>query len=334
MEKYLQKGIIEQSEHEYGEVLSHIFIRPKPDGSHRLILNLSKLNDHVEKVSFKMETLKTALYLIEKNCYFAKIDLKDAFYSIPINKKFKKYLKFMWNGQLYSFTCLPNGLSPASRIFTKTLKPVFSSLRKMGNTNVAYIDDSLLKSNTYQACEQNVADTLSLVDSLGLTTHPEKSILRPTQSIEFVGFLLNSVDMTVRISGRKATDIKRQAYRIRNSKIITIRDFSQLVGKLVATEPGVTYAPLYYKMLELDRDAALKRSAGNFDDFMSASEKSKLCLDWWVNNVENSYRPISNGPPQRKIESDSSMIGYGGHDLTNNIQFSGKWNEKEKNMQY
>ena len=77
LQKFLDKGVIEESSPEKGEILSHIFIRPKSDGSHRLILNLSKLNDHVEKVSFKMETLKTAIHLVEKNCFFAKIDLKD-----------------------------------------------------------------------------------------------------------------------------------------------------------------------------------------------------------------------------------------------------------------
>ena len=99
-------------------------------------------------------------------------------YSIPVNQNFRKFLKFYWKGKLYSFTCLANGLSSASRIFTKVLKPV--SLRKMGNTNVAYIDDSLLKSLTYEACKLNVVDSLTLVDSLGLTVHPDKSILEPT----------------------------------------------------------------------------------------------------------------------------------------------------------
>ena len=134
--------------------LSHIFIRPKTDGTYRLILNLSKLI--VEKKTFKMEALKSALHMIRRNCFLAKIDLKDAFYSVPIHKHFRKYLKFVWEGKLYSFTCLLNGLSTASKIFTK----IFSALRKIGHTNIAYIDDSLLQSETYEACKQNIADTM------------------------------------------------------------------------------------------------------------------------------------------------------------------------------
>ena len=70
LSELFEKHVIEKSIHEQGEVISNIFVRPKPDGSHRLILNLSHLNDHVEKVHFKMETLKSALQLVKKNCFF------------------------------------------------------------------------------------------------------------------------------------------------------------------------------------------------------------------------------------------------------------------------
>ena len=105
-----------------------------------------------------METLRTALQLIRRNCFFGKMDLKEAFFSVSIYE-FRKYLKFIWQVKLYAFTCLPNGLSTASRIFTKVLKPMFSTLRKLGHTNVAYIDDSLLQSDTFEGCTLDLADS-------------------------------------------------------------------------------------------------------------------------------------------------------------------------------
>lgn len=48
--------------------------------------------------------------------------------------------------------------------------------------------------------------------------------------------------------------------------------------------------------------------------------------------ILNAYRPVSYGRPHKKIETNSSMTGYGGHDLTNNTQFSGTWNNFEKTM--
>ena len=52
--------------------------------------------------------------------------------------------------------------------------------------------------------------------------------------------------MTIRLTDRKMTDIVQQGKSILSKGCITIRDFAQLIGKLVASEPGVAYAPLYY----------------------------------------------------------------------------------------
>jgi hypothetical protein len=129
------KGVISQTLHEPGEFISRIFIRPKKDGTYRLILNLKKLNNFVKYHHFKMETIHTATQLMKKNCYMASIDLRDAYYSVP-------YLKFSWRNVLYRFTCLPNGLASAPRIFTKLLKPVYATLRSQGHVSFGYIDDS------------------------------------------------------------------------------------------------------------------------------------------------------------------------------------------------
>ena len=44
---FLKKGIIVESTHERGEFISNIFLRPKKDGSFRMILNLRELNKFV-----------------------------------------------------------------------------------------------------------------------------------------------------------------------------------------------------------------------------------------------------------------------------------------------
>ena len=91
----------------------------------------------------------------------------------------------------------------------------------------------------------------------------------------------------------------------------------------MTAEPGVKYAALYYKPLELDRE--LKLNARNFDASMNISTESKQYIKWWISNLNQAYRPISLGPMDCRIETDSSRFGYGGHGVTNNIEFSGVW---------
>ena len=103
-----------------------------------------------------MENLTTAILLMTPGCYMASVDLQDAYYSVPINEKCKKYLKFSWQGIVFQFTCLPNGLASAPRFFKKLLKPVCSTLRQMGHTNVDFIDDSYLQGLSFEDCSSNV----------------------------------------------------------------------------------------------------------------------------------------------------------------------------------
>ena len=54
----LQKAVIVETIHEPGEFISSVFVRPKKDGSHRMILNLKNPNKHVQYNHFKMDTLR------------------------------------------------------------------------------------------------------------------------------------------------------------------------------------------------------------------------------------------------------------------------------------
>ena len=121
----LELGVIEPAVQTLDEYISTIFVRKKESGRYRMILNLQGLNKHTEKHHFKMDTLSSAVRLMTPNCFTSSINLKDAYYSVSIAGEHHKYLRFYWKGFLYQQTCMPNGLSSASRWFTRLLKPVY-----------------------------------------------------------------------------------------------------------------------------------------------------------------------------------------------------------------
>ena len=129
-----------------------------------------------------MDTIQTALKLMRPGCFIALVDLKDAYYSVPVAKEDRKYLKFEWQGSYYEYTCLPNGLACAPRLFIKILKPVYSHIRSMGHICMGHIDSSLL-GYEYSACKRNVQDTVDAFQNLGFVIHPVKSVFIPTQEI-------------------------------------------------------------------------------------------------------------------------------------------------------
>ena len=264
------------------QFISDIFFREKKDGNIRLILNLRCLNEHVEYYHFKMETLQAAIQPMSRGCFLASVDLKESYYSILVAKSHRKFLRFLWQGQLFQFTCLPNGLEEAPRKFTKILKVPFSYLRQHGHLSSAFIDDSCLLSQTVQACGANVQDTVRVMDKLGFTVHPDKSCFQPTQVLVYLGFVLNSLLMTVTLTEDKCQKIMSQCASLLCRQVCTIRQLAEVIGSLVAAEPGVEMARLHYKRLEQEKDKALKANEGNFEAHMAISQLMREDLEWWL----------------------------------------------------
>ena len=133
-------------------------------------------------------SLQTIIKLVTPNCFMASTDMKDAYYSIPVKSKDRKYLRFIkWEDQFYEFTYLPNGLSCGLHQFTKILKPPFATLHKQGNISIVHLDDLYLQSRTYDDCVKNVIDTTVLLDKLGLVVHSKKSSFIPSQVFGYSG---------------------------------------------------------------------------------------------------------------------------------------------------
>jgi len=174
-------------------------------------------------VHFKMDTVEKVLKLVVKNCYFAKIDIKDAYYSVRIAKKSEKYLKYIYNNILYQFTCLPNGLCSGPRKFTKLLKPPLAELRINQVVVSGYIDDLITLGQSFYECFNNIKLIVPLFQSLGFVIHPEKSWFYPVQEIEYLGVIINSVSMTVKLTNRKKEKILALCNSIINNNTLLIR---------------------------------------------------------------------------------------------------------------
>lgn len=179
IDKHLKMEVIMEIDLENVEFVSTIFLRPKRNGEFRMILNLKELNQFIKYHHFKMDTFESALKIIPPNCFMSSVDLKNAYYSIPVATEHQKFLQFFWEKRLFQFTSLPQGLSSAPRLFTKLLKPVYATLRRLGYLNVGYIDDSLLVGETIQECSSGSSAMITLVEKLGFFVNYEKSVLKP-----------------------------------------------------------------------------------------------------------------------------------------------------------
>ena len=177
-------------------------------------------------------------------------------------------------------------------------------------------------------------DTIQLMDSLGLIVQLGKSVLQPTQQAVFLGFFLCSVTMSVRLPAERYKAIIELCQEILNQKRVTIGKFAKLIGKLVAAEPGIKFAPLNYKPLEKLKEEQLKIHKGNFDSFMTIPSRIVPTIEWWINNISFSCKLILHDPPtpllhEMILYSDSSTKAWGAFNKTHDIRIGGEWSAEE-----
>ena len=220
---------------------------PKKMGLKWIILNLKRLSEFVDYKHFKMESLQNVLELIRPVVYMASIDLKDAFYSVPVHKNNQAYLTFFVEEYL-KFVCILNGYGPAMRIFTEISKIHFSILREKGFLSVVYVDDSYLQDDDYEDCFSNVLNAIKILRSLGFTIHPDESKFIPTQCIIYLGFILNSAQVTITLTQEKKEKFLNLCQEILREDVLIIRFLSEHRRNLVAAFPAVTLGPFYYRV--------------------------------------------------------------------------------------
>ena len=225
---------------EKGDFFSSVFLRAKKDESYRMILNLKKLNKYTDSKHFKMESLQNVLHMVKSGVWMASVDLKDAYYSVPIDKEYQKYLKFLWEYPL-KFIVMPNGYGPAMRAFTKLMKPPFSFLRSEGYLSVIYVDDCYLQGDSFTKCAENVIRTIDILESLGFYIKMEKSEIITKQQITFLGVIIDSLHMTITLTNEKKRNILKLCTAAKLTHTLTIRELAKLIGNLVASMEAILY---------------------------------------------------------------------------------------------
>ena len=89
----------------------------------------------------------------------------------------------------------------------------------------------------------------------------KKSILWPTQQMEFLGFTIDSKGMSVSLPTEKREIVQRACRELLLKPSASIRQVASIIGMLVDTFPGVKYGTLYYRCLEREREKTQALSA-------------------------------------------------------------------------
>ena len=167
---------------------------------------------------------------------------------------------------------------------------------------------------------------LYLFDSVGLTINVKKSVLVPTQEVEFLGIILNSCLMTATLPLRKIIKIQELGRLLLKDRV-SLRDLASFIGLAVAAEPAVDLAPVRYKYLEIIRNRELAGHHGDYAARVSLDEHAKELVLWWVNNVPLQSKSLRSSSPDLELFADACLTGWGA--IVGSVASGGSWAHAE-----
>ena len=207
------------------------------------------------------------------------------------------------------------------------MKPIFSYLATKGVIAFGYIDDTFVMGLTFQECKKGIRLLREILEKLGFFINIGKSVFTPSTKIEFLGFVLNSENMTIvptQDKREKTIKIVSSLLELRRPKI---RLVAKVVGTFVSNTVGSDYGGNYIKILEIDKIHALASRGGNYEAHMTISDRAKQDIQWWIINMDSTLSNIRQDPPSEEILTDASNLGWGATYQGRSAQ--GTWSIKE-----
>ena len=333
IQKLLEKGALCRVPFTADSFYSRLFLVPKKRGSMRPVIDLSALNQFIENPHFQSGTSLKHKNSTKTRSFHDQTRSKGCISVSGSSSRLPKVSSLRLEKSDLSIQGSPLRSEHSPRVFTRLLKPVAAFLRKRGARIVIYLDDILIIGSKIEETPRFTEMAMSLLESLGFIINKEKSILKPTQVLTFLGFTINSVNMTLNLPHDKVTAIQSQRRQLLTLSSVTLRAIAQILGTLEAARPAIwnnpNPNPLHYRMLQVQLTQGLQQNQNNYTKVVTLSPRSRQELHWWVLEIEScNGSPVVTPPPDLTIYTDPSKRGWGGICL--NQQANGKWSASEK----
>lgn len=265
--------------------------KPTASPPWRLITVAIPINEEISKYSVKYESLKKLPFAVTPNCWMISLDLESGYDQILFHKDTKPLFgaKFYASAavldHLHDKGLLPQGsvgpkdkkggawvfvqpntmvqgYSRACVLFTKVTRQRVRVWRRRGIRCLHLLDDFLICAATYEQCVEHRDFIISDLVEHGFLISWKKSVLTPTQSLKFLGFIVCSTSMRIYTPGDKIEKIEELAKKLLESegKQETFRTLARMAGKIVSLAAAIPPARLFtretYKCIRPENEEA------------------------------------------------------------------------------
>jgi ribonuclease HI len=229
---------------------------------------------------------------------------------------------------------MPFGLNTAPETFTDIMRACIKQIRQRWRvTALHYLDDLLFLHPDPEYLKQATIEILHFLTWLGWVVNMQKTEPEPKQKFVFLGWLWDSVSMSIFLppdKRRAKLDHLRWFRRqVQQQATISVRQLAKTIGILSSTRLQHRQASLFLHCLDEMKTTAAKAVGWN-GRLKLEQTKVQQELEWWQQALTaNTPRPITSTPPQATIHTDACPLGWGGTvkllRLGETVMMHGRW---------
>lgn len=259
----------------------------KDSGKWRLIVDLSypegaSVNDGIEPAlcSLTYTSVDWAAKLViamGRGTLLAKMDLESAYRMVPVHPEDRPLLGMKWRDSYFVDSALPFGLRSAPKLFNLVADCLQWIFQQHDIQVIHYLDDYLIFGQKgTSACQDSLQSALQLCKELGVAIS-EKKLEGPTTCLTFLGILVDSNKMELRLPTDKLSRLKDMIEQWRSRRTCTKRELLSLLGSLhhacQVVKPGRSF---------LRRIIELSKVATQLHHHIRLNAEFRSDLEWWA----------------------------------------------------
>lgn len=332
VEEQIKLGALREVDPSFPRLLLPVFVVDKKGGGKRPVINATPLNDYVLSPHFKMEGLPVVEGVVQRDDFLLTLDIAKAFPHLPLDQEAQRFLCFRWGGRTYSYSALPFGVNLAPRAFTKTLRGVLGEIRRRGVRCTIYIDDLLLAARTAALAVHQMAFVILLLTELRFSVKREKTGVIPKQLVEYLGVLVDSVRLEMRLPPARMTRVLKVVRKwARETTPMKVRKLARLIGSLSSFKDCLAPTHLFLRALNIAKQAGVK--SNGWEGSLLLPPVAKQELFWWENNLRAlNGRCFALPTPSTILQTDASDTGWGAILRRGEmyVETMGTWDEEDK----
>jgi hypothetical protein len=328
IEEAVHKGAVKRYPASSPCLQSRVFAVSKSDGSQRMVIDLTKVNKYLPDLHYKLPSDVSLRTLLTPNAWVAKVDIKDAYFHVPLHKSVSKFLAFSAGGKRFAFCALPFGLNIAPAVFTGMMNYPRRIVAAQGVLSLTYLDDWIIWAPTEAECSSFVQIVVTTLEDVGFIVNEEKSSLTPAQHIEWLGVAWHTPTATCSLPPQFQHKVFQSASLLLSRETYSRRQLESFIGLIsfaarVVPDLAQRKHPLLYQLRQTDTD---DRDRPN-----PSSPALKQAIRTWRNrSLLSQVAPWTLPAPSFTVWTDASAYGWGAHTISDYVQ--GVWSPQHAEL--